>query len=470
MSKHSPVDAIAYIRGNDSWGTGFLVRAADRRLLVLTAGHLADDPPLEVTFATRKFTSAATVARRDKDDADSPLLRGTSDWAALECTLPLPSDLAPIELDDFDGPPTTPFETFGYPKLYGYPGDGGPLHGVVRRGSGDEIRPFCHELDHGRDPDYASGISGAPCLVADVAVGVITNVLAHGGTTVGGTILLVLASTIARESDGLFKLATDPGLPYLPDTELPLAALNAGLLQRMVKALELEPVAGQQADALRRRVARGLLIAEPEQVAHALVSVKDVGAVREAAAQLVVQRESLGIMLATVRGALRLFEPRGAVALNATLEVSARLLLRRVSWVLGYEARWYLPANCLVVVPDADNETAVVNAVRRAARQQFLCPDPDSVLNSRVMFAAIYKTLPRPTTRKALADAFPELRIIFCSERPSDAAAPPMAAEWLSLFTVNDECQWRTKCLSARSHLRHHAAISLDDDHFDRMG
>lgn len=467
MSGRSPVDAIALIEAKGTRGTGFVVRASDGRLLVLTAGHIADAAPLTVTFAAHGFSSPAAVAPSTAGNPASAPLRGKSDWAALACTQALPAGLAPIELDELDGPPATPWETFGYSTLYGAPGKGGPLHGTVRRTPGG-LQPYCTELD-GRTSDLAGGVSGAPCLVADVAVGVIYEVLGWGKTIVAGSLLVVPASVIASESGGVLAVATDPGLPYLGDTELPLEALNAPLLARMVKALELDEIAGQQAAQLRRRVARGLLIAAPEQVAKALVSVKDVKTVREASTQLVVQRESLGIAAPTVQGAVRLLEAGGAAALNATLEVSSRLLLRRVSWLRGYVERWYLPRNCLIVNPAEDTEAAVVEAVRAEASAAFPGSDPDQLLNRRVVFAAIYRVLPRPTTRKALAGAFAKLRAIFCSDRPTDPAAPDLGAEWLEPFTAGDEQAWRNACLAARAHLRDNAGISYDDNQFDRM-
>lgn len=469
MSGRSPVDAIALVDGKGKRGTGFLVSAADGRSLVLTAGHVADAPPLKVTFAAHGFVSPASVARRTQGDAASAALRGTSDWAALECEQPLPPGLNPIELDELDGPPSTPFDTFGYPNLYGWPGKGGPLHGVVRRAPGGVIQPFCVELD-GRAPGDAAGISGAPCLVADVAIGVIHEVLGLGNAVVGASLLVVPTSVIAHESGGVLAPATDPRLPYLPDTELPLEALNAGLLARMAERLELAEVAGHGATALRRRVARGLLVAQPEQVARALVSVKDVRTVRDAIGQLVVQRESLGIQSTTVQGALRLLD--GSVrsaALNATLEVSARLLLRRVSWVRGYGDRWYSATNCLIVNPAQDTAAAVVGAVRKEAAARFPRSDPGQLLNERVVFAAIYRTLPRPATCEALATAFKTLRVMFCSDPPPDPGVVDTGAEWLASFTAGTEREWRTTCLRARDHLRDHAGLTLDDDQFDRM-
>jgi hypothetical protein len=467
MSGRSPFDAIALVASTGKRGTGFLVRAADLRLLVLTAGHLADAPSLEVTFAAHGFKSPARVARRG--GAGSALLRGTSDWAALECEKKVPPEVFPIELDELDGPPLTPFETFGYPNLYGWSGKGGPLHGTVRRVPGGAIQPYCVELD-GRPPSDAAGISGAPCVVADVAIGVIHQVLAQGNAVVGASLGVVPTSTIALESGGALAPATDPKLPYLPDTELPLEGLNPGMLARMAERLELDEIAGHQAATLRRRVARGLLVAPPEQVARALVSVKDVKAVRDAIVQLMVQRESLGIQSTTVQGALRLLDGGvRAAALNATLEVSARLLLRRVSWVRGYGDRWYSAANCLIVNPAQDSAAAVVSAVRKEAIARFRRPDPDPVLNQRVVFAAIFRTLPRPTTCAALAKEFKTLRVMFCSDPPPDPAASEPGAEWLASFTAGDEHEWRTTCLRARDHLRDNAALTFDDDHFDRM-
>jgi len=468
MRGRCSVDAIARVDGNGTRGTGFLVRAVDGRLLVLTAGHVADFPPLTVTFAANGFSSPATVEHRDPHDPASPLLRGTADWAALACTAPVPGEIDPIELDDLDGLPATPFETFGYPNLYGWPGNGGPMHGMLRRAANGAIQPFCNELD-GKAADLAAGISGAPCLVADVAIGLVNAVLAIGDTVVGGSLLVVPASTIAGESGGALALSTDPGLPYLAETQRPLEALNDGMLQDMVNALELAPVAGQHLQALRRRVARGLLLAQPDNVAHALVSVKEERSIREAAAHVVVRRESLGIPSTTVQGALRLLDSGGTVAFDATLEVSARLLLRRVSRVRGNGTRWYMPKFCLVVNPAADNDAAVVSAVRSEAAAIFPGSDPDKLLNERVMFAAIFRTLPRPTTRNALTKAFKLLRVMFCSDRPTDLTAPDLGAVWLAAFTADYEHTWRSTCLGARDHLRDNAVTALNDDQLDRM-
>jgi hypothetical protein len=121
------------------------------------------------------------------------------------------------------------------------------------------------------------------------------------------------------------------------------------------------------------------------------------------------------------------------------------------------------------VNPDQDNAAAVVEAVRNEAAAAFPGSDPDALLNKRVVFAAIYKVLPRPTTRDALAKKFSTLRAIFCSDRPTDPAALDLGAEWLEPFTTGDEQAWRGECLAARTHLRDNAGISHDDNQFDRM-
>jgi hypothetical protein len=80
---------------------------------------------------------------------------------------------------------------------------------VVRRRPDNEIQPRCDELAGG-GADAAAGISGAPCLVADVAIGVIHEVLAYGGAVVGGSLLVVLVSTIAAEGGGAITTAELP--------------------------------------------------------------------------------------------------------------------------------------------------------------------------------------------------------------------------------------------------------------------
>lgn len=458
----SPLSAIARIDGAATWGTGFLLRGLQGEPFVLTAGHVADDPPLRVTF-TGGFASDAAL-----------VVRGQGDWALLRCTDPAAAaalaQIAPIALDELEGPPSTPFDTFGYPRLYG--AAGGALHGTVRRVP-NGIDLYCKELPPGTMSTEAQGVSGAPCLVADVAVGVIHAVLDSAGMVVADTLQVTLATQIVAESGERLALDSDRALPYLAVVSTPLDNVNAANLASMAEKLQLPLVAGQQTDPLRRRVARGLLVATPEQVARALVSRQEIPALKEAAVMLVVHRESLWLRAATVAAMLEIIDRGGVAALDTTLEITVRHLLRRASWYRGYDERWYNNRHCLMVVPRVDTADAVVEAVIDSARTQLSLDAAKFklLLDKRKVIAVLHEIVPRPAIATALINAeLDKLRVVFMSvPHGADPNAVQPQVRWLLPKLQPDEMAWRDECNSAREVLSNGFGRDIASDEFDLL-
>lgn len=467
MSTRAAVDAIALIEGaGGSWGTGFLVRATDGRLLVLTAHHVANKPPLTVRFAATGVTWHAVIA----DHAGAPLASPASDWAALACTtvaatapgvvaptaLDAPAPLLLDELANFSSA-LDRFHTFGYPNLYGWQKRGGALHGAMRAVPGGGLEPCCLELV-GRKATDGQGLSGAPFLVADVAVGLIKEVLAdHTGQALAGTAVLVPARTIVGESRGAFALATDPELPYRALVEERLADVKtAGVLGLMANALGLGAVAGGADPLLRGRVVRGLLSARPVQIVQAWnASTLDAAARGPTTCAMLVLRESLWLHAATVRDVVALGERGGVAAFEAELEVTARQLLRRASWARGWIEHWHRAAYCVIVTPTAIDVAGIVDEIEREIANQLFAGTRDRARiqqrsKKRPLFVMIFNTHPRPALCAAITQAFGDVRVVFFSRTRGTELAELW---WGTPLPADAERTWRDDCVEGRDEL-----------------
>ena len=154
-------------------GTGFLI--SDRHLI--TAMHVVADraaalrggvpPPPTVSVTLHK----AVVSTRAElvDGGYDPL----HDWALLALEEPC-AGVTPIPLAPIRHSNALRFEAFGFPADHS---GGLVVAGDVSDAQGDyfgseAIQLFCQELAAG-DGDPMNGLSGAPCLVRNVAVGVI---------------------------------------------------------------------------------------------------------------------------------------------------------------------------------------------------------------------------------------------------------------------------------------------------------
>jgi hypothetical protein len=254
--------------GDGSHGTCFLISSDG---LVLTAFHVVANRdqslaklapvwrpgPYEVAFgdpstpATRWTTGAATVylERYSIDD----------DWAMLEIARP-PADVVPLQLADYELPRAdNAFATFGFPTVKS--SIGGVYHGTVLNWQAQlaELDAANLEAD-AKGGEDAGGISGAPCVVDNRAVGIVIRSLANArGQAVTRSLYAV---PLARAAHGLKGLvAWDDARPVVFQ-KLVVGKLPAdrSLLEAAAGVLGIPGVA-EKAPIARRLLASKLEVA-----------------------------------------------------------------------------------------------------------------------------------------------------------------------------------------------------------------
>lgn len=392
-------------------GTAFLIT----RELVLTALHVVDGAArIELVFEAGRavaHTTAATVARQGPGGADG-------DWALLTCTTP-PADTPALPLDaviPVAGPVT--WDTFGY-AAYGQPG--GYFTGVVR-GAGSPIDLRCEELDaqlEGR----AQGISGAPCIVDGVAIGLITAGRQVQGTVVGASLQAIASEAIVAACGGAVQRDSIGPYPYDAWFESTVAALDAGALADLTRALGLS--GERRGQALVRRVARAFHDAGGDGVVTAIQAVpspdrKKLARIAELARSLWVKEQAAKLLGECLRDA-----PARTAAVNARLADSGADYHARAWWSLRKTEPPYRPLQ-LKNRTGEEQAKELGQELRVVLDDAFHPADEQDLRESLALFAPVTILVPDPapsaTVIAALAAEFPGVHFLLLTY-PLDGAS-----------------------------------------------
>jgi hypothetical protein len=391
-------------------GTGFLIT----RELVLTALHVVEGAArIELVFEagrTVAHRTAATVTRPGPGGADG-------DWALLTCATP-PADTIPLPLDALI-PAAGPvgWDTFGY-ATYGKPG--GQFSGDVR-GAGPPLDLRCEELD-GQPGERAQGISGAPCVVDGVAIGLITTGRQVLGTVVGASLQAIASEVILAACRG--AVAPDSIGPYPYDAwfEDAVATLGDGALGELTRVLGLP---GERRGPARvRRVARALHDASGDDLLRTIqaVALPD----RRKLARVAVLARSLWVKepAAKLLGECLGNAPARTAAVNALLPDSGEDYHARAWWSLRRTEPPYRPLQ-LKNRTGEDQAQELGQELRAVLDDAFHPTDDDDLRESLALFGPVTVLVPDPTPSAtvigALAAQFPGVHFLLLTH-PVDEA------------------------------------------------
>jgi hypothetical protein len=397
-------------QGASRRGTGFLIT----RELVLTAWHVVEGAAgIELVFEAGRdaaHTTLATVARQGPGGADG-------DWALLTCTTP-PADTTPLPLDAvIPVPGEVTWDTFGY-AAYGQPG--GYFSGVVR-GADSPIDLRCEELD-GQPEDRAQGISGAPCVVDGVAIGLITTGRSVQGTVVGASLQAIASETIVGACDG--ALTRDSIGPYPYDTwfESAVADVGVGALADLMRALGLS--GERRGPALIRRIARALHDAGGEGVVHAIQAVpstdrRKLARIAELARSLWVKEQAAKLLGECLNDA-----PVRTAAVNALLADTGADYHTRAWWSLRRTEPPYRPLQ-LMNRTGEEQAKELGQELRAVLDDAFHPTDDQDLRESLALFGPVTVLVPDPspsaTVIGELAAAFPGVHFLLLTHPIGEA-------------------------------------------------
>jgi hypothetical protein len=202
------------------WGTGFLAGFQ----LMLTAYHViahrADTQwrPKCVRASATFVRAGAVVVELDLEPVD---MDRSLDFVVLRIVTSVPPEIDSIVLSGLDPPDRVPFTSWGYPALNSTGGFDISGHIVDSRALLSEFIPALQlfALQAAAPDAILTGLSGAPCIVNDFAVGVIRsfpttdNHRVAAGTLYASPIAAIVSRDALRS-----KLSMDPcaALPPLP--------------------------------------------------------------------------------------------------------------------------------------------------------------------------------------------------------------------------------------------------------------
>jgi len=339
------------------------------------------------------------------------------DWALLTCATP-PADTPPLPLDEVipvAGPVT--WDSFGY-AAYGKPG--GYFSGVVR-GAGSPIDLRCDELD-GQPEDRAQGISGAPCIVDGVVIGLIITGRQVQGTVVGAALQAIASEAIFGAPDGAVQRDSIGPYPYDTWFESAVATLDAGALVDLTRALGLS--GERRGPALVRRVARALHDAGGDGVVSAIQAVpspdrRKLARIADLARSLWVKEQAASLLGECLNDA-----PARTAAVNALLPDTGAEYHARAWWSLR---RTEPPCPPLQLKNRTGEEQAkeLGHELRTVLDDAFHPADEQDLRESLALFAPVTVLMPDPAPSTAvlgaLAAEFPGVHFLLLTH-PVDGA------------------------------------------------
>jgi hypothetical protein len=391
-------------------GTGFLVT----RELVLTALHVVQGATrIELVFEAGRaaaHTTPATVARTGPGGAEG-------DWAILSCASP-PPETTPLPLDQVipvAGPVT--WDTFGY-AIYGKPG--GNFTGVVR-GAGPPLDLRCDELD-GQPEDRAQGISGAPCVVDGVVIGLIIAGRQVQGAVAGASLQAIASEAIVGACGGAVPRDSVGPYPYDAWFEGAVAGLGAGALAELTRALGLS--GERRGPALVRRLARALHDAGGDGVVQAIQAVSSPD--RPKLARIAVLARSLWVKepAAVLLGECLKDAPARTAAVNALLPETGVDYHARAWWCLRRTEPPYRPLQ-LKNRTGEDQAKELEQELRTVLADAFHPADDQDLRESLTLFGPVTVLVPDPAPSTAvigkLAAEFPGVHFLLLTHPVGEA-------------------------------------------------
>jgi len=432
-------------------GTGFVV--ADQ--LVLTAKHVVADPLALATKhgvggnARLRVRFCVDAAPVDADLAEP--LPAAADWALLKVAA-VPPAIRPLPLGTIGSiGGEVAWYSLGYARIRN--GLRGGFHGVVRSVAA-ELELYCTELD-GLTHHDARGLSGGPCIVDGVAIGLITDVLRSydTGAVIAGQVHAIPLEQIRPASCALPDVGARP-LPWELVFESLLEDLKTAALRIAASEARLaNPVEGGK---LPQQIARRMI---NQGVTVTAEVIRQLGAKLDRAAcdQVMDAAETLWVD-GTAADSLAAVVEAGVVGALATeLDWSARHHLSRAYACNNLGA---VPWTCVVV--DADHDEPFSDAVLERAFVELAAAygaGTDRAAVKRRVAAEPRATVfvvgaPRGDVIVRLRDEFPGLVIVFLSRaRPSATAvpgveliaSPPTEADEASALTRNHDARARVR-------------------------
>ncbi|MEO7736333.1 MAG: hypothetical protein ABIY55_35575, partial [Kofleriaceae bacterium] len=265
----SIVDAVGRIASTQI-GTGFIIDKANR--LVLTCRHVVHGSAV----ATFELPSLEFLVECDVEESPD----GMHDWALLTARATLPAQASELRLHRFRwNGCLLPFTSYGFATFYTKTGaNAGFVSGEVRgvdHATADEhgltIDLRASELA-GKSHEDIRGLSGAPCLINGVAVGIVWASLTGAA---GSTLRAIPADELYRESNQRIPVADALSLPYEDVFLSRIEHIGRHTLELAGKAIGLYDEDGDE-DVYRRRLARAMISGGLTTTVKALIDLRRV--------------------------------------------------------------------------------------------------------------------------------------------------------------------------------------------------
>jgi len=460
----SIVDAVGRIASTLT-GTGFIIDKANRR--ILTCRHVVEGR----AAASFELPHLGFVVECDVEESPA----GKHDWALLTARANLPSQASELTLHRFRwNGCLLPFTSYGFATFYATAGaNAGFMSGEVR--GMDRATAAEHDLTidlrtselAGKSHEDVRGVSGAPCLVNGVAVGIVWASLTGAA---GSTLRAIPADVLRDESNLRIPVADAMPLPYENVFLSRIEHVGRHTLELAGDAIGLNDKAGDD-DAYRRRLARAMISGGLTTTVNALIDLHSVD--ERSAKELEVLAESLWIdaLAAETAATLRQTSLPSSLRWNAIYDTTMVDLLRRASWHHHPVApRWHNKGVCLVVhLPTGEACGAeLIEEIAEQFKHETGNNTPDKIksyLSSKVpVVAVVFAPVPSAAVLEALAQRYPGLRVLFVA--PQHRADVPHVTPIQPELSADREEEARVARERARRDLSIHKQLVIDDKDF----
>lgn len=440
MIPPSVASAIVRILGEDKTliGTGFLfadlttATSGVRSGAILTAKHVVEKSAALFVGFTANDALPAKVFERP--------VRG--DWILLEVD-GIPADRAPLPRGSLgNGANEVRWFSQGYASMF--KNECGSFDGIVlAMAEGLQLR--CAQLQ-GLVLNDASGLSGAPCIVAGEAVALITDVVqdnAEPKKIIGGQITAVPLGDIQPQRLRLPPCA-GPELPWENVFTGHMEALQEGHRKSAAQAagLGLNPVIGPR---LPRQIARRMINQGILATARVLRQVRAYPPTTpQAIDQMMACAETLWVPWPAAECLARLAQAQRAAVIATERERSAQHHWARAD---DHSKCADSPWQSITVGQEHEEpfEESVYNEVRPLLRKLLGAAD-DTTLKRRLArrrIAVLVPGVPRLKVQERLHEDWPELVVIFlCPARPGVAGpadAGPIETVLPALTSIDED-------------------------------
>jgi len=451
------IDAVGRIESTLT-GTGFVVDKANR--LILTCRHVVAGK------RTATFMLPHLDLSIDCDVEEAPA--GKQDWALLTAKAPLPDQVSELKLHRFRwNGCVIPFTSYGFATLYAAAGAGylsGEVRGLI---AGIDLR--ADELAGKRHQDV-EGLSGAPCLINGVAVGLVWATLTGAA---GSTLRAIPADVLHDESNQRIPVADAVMLPYEDVFLSRLDSVQRPTLELAGDQIGVDDKLGDDA-TYRRRLARAMLAGGLTATVNALVEMRSIVS-EQVVKELAILAESLWIDAVAAQTASALASsplPRG-VLWNATDEATLIDLLRRACWHHRKgRPLWHVKAACLIVHnPTGESHgRGLVEEIAMHFERDLNKKTPAEIrerlanVNVGPVIAVIFEAVPSAAVLAELAQNYPGLRVLFTD--PKRRASVPDVTMILPEVPAQREASARAARKDARDNLEIYLDLVIGEKDF----